>query len=113
MSAGTGITHSEYNYYNEEETNFLQLWIFPDKQGHKPRYDQKTFGAEEKKNSLLTIVSPDKGNGSLWLNQDAYLSISDMDSGKSLNYKINTKGNGVYIFLIEGEISVGEIHKFY
>jgi redox-sensitive bicupin YhaK (pirin superfamily) len=108
MSAGNGITHSEYNYSDEEESNFLQLWIFPDKQGHKPRYDQKTFNNEDKKNQLLSIVSPDKGNGNLWLNQDAYLSISDMDRGKSLNYKINTKGNGVYIFLIEGEISVGE-----
>ncbi len=108
MSAGTGIKHSEYNHFNKEVTNFLQLWIFPDQQGHKPRYDQKTFGVEEKKNKLLTIVSPDKRNGNLWLNQDAYLSMTDMEQGKLLTYNINTKGNGVYIFLIEGEISVGE-----
>ena len=108
MSAGTGITHSEYNHFNKEVTNFLQLWIFPDQQGHKPRYDQKTFSVEEKKNKLLTIVSPDKRNGGLWLNQDAYLSMTDMEQGKLLTYSINTKGNGVYIFLIEGEISVGE-----
>lgn len=108
MSAGTGINHSEYNHSDEEESNFLQLWIFPDKQGHKPRYDQKTFSTEERKNQLLTIVSPEKGNGNLWLNQDAYLSMTNLDRGKSLTYEINTKGNGIYIFLIEGEIAVGE-----
>ena len=107
MSAGDGIQHSEYNHSSEEETNFLQLWIFPDKKGHQPRYDQKTFNAAERKNKLLNIVSPDKRNGNLWLNQDAYLSISDIDKSKTINYKLNTQGNGIYIFLIDGEISVG------
>ena len=63
---------------------------------------------KEKKNKLKTIVSPDKSNGSLWLNQDAYLAMTNLDDGKSLTYNLNTKGNGVYIFLIEGEISIGE-----
>jgi redox-sensitive bicupin YhaK (pirin superfamily) len=108
MSAGTGILHSEYNHSKENETNFLQLWIFPDKTGHKPKYDQKSFNPKERKNKLLTIVSPDKSSGNLWLNQDAYLSMTDIEKNKSLNYKFNTKGNGVYIFLIKGKISVGE-----
>lgn len=113
MSAGTGINHSEYNHSKDDEVNFLQLWIFPDKKGYKPRYDQKSFNNEERKNQLLKIVSPDKSNGSLWLNQDAHLSMSDIENGKTINYKINTKENGVYIFLIDGEISVGEevLHK--
>jgi redox-sensitive bicupin YhaK (pirin superfamily) len=109
MSAGTGIFHSEYNYSKEEETNFLQLWIFPDKKGHKPRYEQKRFDPDKRKNKLLKIVSPDKSNGNLWLNQDAYLSMTYLEKNKSLNYELNTKGNGVYIFLIEGNVSaVGE-----
>jgi len=106
MSAGTGILHSEYNHSKDEETNFLQLWIIPDKKGHNPRYDQKTFNPEERKNKFLNIVSPDKNNGNLWLNQDAHLSIIDLEKSKSINYKLNTNGNGVYIFLIEGNISV-------
>ena len=107
MSAGDGIQHSEYNHSSEEESNFLQLWIFPDMKGHQSRYDQKTFNAAERKNKLLNIVSPDKSNGSLWLNQDAYLSMSDIDKNKKIHYKLNTEGNGIYIFLIDGEISVG------
>jgi hypothetical protein len=108
MSAGTGILHSEYNHSKVKEANFLQLWIFPDKKGHKPRYDQKSFNPEERKNKFLTIISPDKSNGNLWLNQDAYISMTDIEKNKSLNYKLNTKGNGIYIFLIEGKISLGE-----
>ena len=108
MSAGTGILHSEYNHSKDEETNFLQLWIFPNKKGHQPRYDQKTFDQVERKNKLQFIVTPEKKNGNLWLNQDAYLSLTDLEKNKSVNYKNHTKGNGVYLFLIDGKISVGE-----
>jgi redox-sensitive bicupin YhaK (pirin superfamily) len=106
MSAGTGILHSEYNHSEKNETNFLQLWIFPDKKGHKPRYDQKSFDPDEKKNKILNIVSPQKNSGNLWLNQDAYLSMTDLDKNKSVNYKIHSKVNGVYLFVIDGKISV-------
>lgn len=108
MSAGTGILHSEYNHSKYKEINFLQLWIFPDKKGHKPRYDQKSFNPEERKNKLLNIVSPDKSNGNLWINQDAHLSMTDLEKNNSINYKVNISGNGVYIFLVEGNISVEE-----
>jgi len=107
MSAGDGIQHSEYNPSSEEETNFLQLWIFPDKKGHQPRYEQNTFNAGERKNKLLNIVSPDKSTGNLWLNQDAYLSMSDIEKNNTIDYAFNTIGNGIYIFVIDGEISVG------
>ncbi|MFI5236592.1 MAG: pirin family protein [Ignavibacteriales bacterium] len=107
MSAGTGIEHSEYNYSKDKETNFLQLWIFPNGKGHQPRYDQKSFTPEERKNKLLPVVSP-KNNGSLWLNQDAYLTMTELSKKMSLNYKINTIGNGVYIFLIDGKISIDQ-----
>lgn len=106
MSAGTGILHSEYNHSKDKETNFLQLWIFPDKKGHKPRYDQKSFNPEWRKNKLLNIISPNKNNGTLWLNQNAYLSMSDLEKNKSINYTLSTSENGIYIFLIDGNISV-------
>ena len=108
MSAGSGILHSEYNYSKEEESNFLQLWIFPDKKGHKPRYNQKSFNPEERKNKLQLIVSPAKSDDTLWLNQDAYLSLTDLEKEKSLTYNIHTRGNGVYIFLIEGKVDIAD-----
>ncbi|MGB5288235.1 MAG: pirin family protein [Ignavibacteriaceae bacterium] len=106
MSAGTGILHSEFNHLNDGTTKLLQLWIFPDKKGHKPRYDQKFFDSEERKNKFQFIVTPEKKEGNLWLNQDAYLSLADLGKTKSLDYKIHTKGNGAYLFLIEGKITV-------
>jgi redox-sensitive bicupin YhaK (pirin superfamily) len=108
MSAGTGILHSEFNHSRDEELNFLQLWIFPDKKGHKPRYDQKTFEPEKRKNQLQTIVSPDKSDGNLWLNQDAYLSLADIDKERSVEYKLKKSENGIYTFLIEGNVSVAD-----
>ena len=93
MSAGTGILHSEFNYSKDEESNFLQLWILPDKKGHKPRYDQKTFNPDGRKNQLQTIVTPDKSNGNLWLNQDAYLSMSNIDRNNRIDYKFKRKLN--------------------
>lgn len=108
MSAGTGILHSEYNYSKEEESNFLQLWIIPNKKGYQPRYDQKSFNPAKRKNNFNTIVSPDKSNGNLWLNQDAFLSMADIEKGESINYRINSKGNGVYVFVIEGKINLSE-----
>ena len=108
MSAGTGILHSEFNHSKDEKSNFLQLCIFPDKKGHKPRYDQMTFNPEERINKLQTIVSPDKANGNLWLNQDAYLSMANIDKNNHIDYKFRNKANGVYIFLIEGNVSVAD-----
>ncbi len=106
MSAGTGILHSEFNHLNDGTTKLLQLWIFPDKKGHEPRYNQKLFESDTRKNKLQFIVTPEKKNDNLWLNQDAYLALTDLDKDKSINYKIHTKGNGVYLFLIEGKISI-------
>jgi len=106
MSAGTGIRHSEYNHLQNGESNFLQLWIFPDKKGHKPRYNQKSFNPEERRNKFQFIVTPEKKDGNLWLNQDTYLSRVDLDNGNSINYKTHTQENGAYLFLIDGEIKV-------
>jgi redox-sensitive bicupin YhaK (pirin superfamily) len=108
MSAGTGIQHSEFNHLSDGTTKLLQLWIFPDKKGHEPRYAQKFFELEERKNKLQFIVTPEKKDGNLWLNQDAYLALTDLEKDKSINYKINSEGNGVYLFLIEGNISVSD-----
>jgi len=107
MSAGTGVRHSEYNHSKEEEVKFLQIWVFPKERNIKPRYEQKAFTPEEKKNKLKTVVSPDHSDGSIWINQDAYFSLGNLDAGTLVNYKINKPGNGVYVFVLEGSVELG------
>lgn len=108
MSAGTGISHSEFNHSSTELMNLLQIWILPDNKGHEPRYDQKFFDLTERKNKFQVLISPDKNNESLWLNQNTYFSIIDLDKDKSVEYELNDKTNGVYFFLIEGKVNLAE-----
>ena len=108
MSAGTGIRHSEYNHLKDGSTKLLQIWVLPDKKGHNPRYNQKFFETEERKNRLQFIVTPEQKDDTLWLNQNSYFALADLEKNKSINYKIHTKENGVYLFIIEGKISVSD-----
>lgn len=108
MSAGTGIRHSEFNHSKTEMVNFLQLWIFPKLKNIAPRYDQKLFDLAERQNKIQILVSPDEEN-TLHINQDAWLSMADLDADKKVNYKIHKPGNGVYIFIIDGNIETGDL----
>jgi redox-sensitive bicupin YhaK (pirin superfamily) len=108
MSAGTGIQHSEYNHSKTEAANTLQIWLFPKEMNIEPRYDQKSFTNDLKPNQLTTLISPVKGEDTLWINQNAIFSIGDFDAWKQIKYDIKIPGNGAYIFLIEGNISVDE-----
>lgn len=109
MSAGTGVTHSEYNHSQEEDANTLQIWVLPERQGVEPRYDQKTYPSEGRQNHFQLLVSPDKDSAdALWIHQQAYFSRGEFESGKLVDYKINCPGNGVYLFVIEGEVAVDE-----
>jgi quercetin 2,3-dioxygenase len=108
MSAGSGITHSEYNASEKDDVNLLQIWVFPKFENVEPRYEQKYFDPSHFKNTIYMVVSPDKNGENLWLNQDAYFSLSDLDEGKELEYKMNKKENGVYVFVIKGKIKAGE-----
>ncbi|MBN8584846.1 MAG: pirin family protein [Ignavibacteria bacterium] len=109
MSAGSGLYHSEYNASKKEDVNFLQIWVFPKERDIEPRYDQKTYNADDRKNKLQVVVSPDKNYGSLWINQDSYFSLTDLDKGKNLKYDVNQRGNGIYLFVIEGSVNAGGI----
>lgn len=106
MSAGSGLTHSEFNNSQTDLVNLLQIWIFPKEKNITPRYEQKLFNPDERKNKFQTVVSPGKNNGALWINQDAYLSLGNLEKGKNVKYNINHKGNGLYVFVIEGEIEI-------
>jgi hypothetical protein len=104
MSAGTGVKHSEYNHSKTEEVKFLQIWVFPKENNIAPRYEQKVFSEQERKNQLKLVVSPGREDGALWINQDAYFSLGDLEQGVSINYKIKKEGNGVYLFVLEGTV---------
>jgi redox-sensitive bicupin YhaK (pirin superfamily) len=108
MSAGTGIQHSEMNASQEVQAKTLQLWIFPDREDVTPRYDQKSFDIENQINTFVTIVSPnDKNNGNaLWVYQQTFFNLGIFEENTATTYKVNNAENGVYLFLIEGEIEV-------
>ncbi|MBD3748426.1 MAG: pirin family protein [Sphingobacteriales bacterium] len=106
MSAGTGIQHSEYNASKTEAVKFLQIWIFPKEENITPRYEQKAFSEEAKQNKFLTAVSPEKDAESIWINQDAWFNLSNLDEGKKLNYTLNDDKNGIYVFLLEGSLNI-------
>lgn len=109
MSAGTGVFHSEYNNSNNEPVSLLQIWVKPEKLGIQPRYDQKKFELEDRRNKFQTVVSPlDKDGEGIKINQQAYFSLIDLDRNKNAGYTINELGHGTYIFVVDGEIAVGD-----
>lgn len=106
MSAGTGISHSEYNKNKDKEVKFLQIWVFPNAKNVEPRYDQITLNSIKKNNELYQILSPNKDDQGVWIHQDAWFSLGEFDTDTNLNYSINKKGNGVYLFILEGTLEV-------
>jgi hypothetical protein len=96
------------NNSHTEEVKFLQIWVFPKERNIKPRYDQKTFDASQRINNWQLIVSPEKSEESIWINQDAWFSLTRVEKGKSLNYPLHKKGNGVYVFILKGEARVAD-----
>ncbi len=105
MSAGTGIEHSEYNASDKNIVNFLQIWIYPREKNIKPRYQKKLFNFKNTINSIMTLVSPDEKD-TLYINQDAYISYSKIQKNKTIKYKVKRKNNGIFIFVISGEIVI-------
>ena len=112
MSAGTGVQHSEINGSVNDYLSLFQIWIIPQKRNVEPRYDQKTFKAEDRKGKLQTIVSSfdDKNLPGLKIHQDAKLSRLDLTEGETFTYELKSKNHGVYIMTISGKVDItGEI----
>ena len=111
MSAGTGIMHSEYNRNDDRPSEFLQIWVFPNKQNVPPRYENAVISDLIRKNEISEIVSPYPGNGKgLWIYQQAWFSIADLDKDSLQLYKMKSKESlGVYIFIIEGSITLKDL----
>jgi len=108
MSAGTGITHSEFNANNDSYCKLLQIWLFPNIKNVKPRYDQVKVSTIAKKNKLYQILSPNANDQGVWIHQDAWFHLGEYDQKIMDQYPVNKKGNGIYIFIIEGEINVND-----
>ncbi|WP_040249342.1 pirin family protein [Psychroserpens mesophilus] len=108
MSAGTGLTHSEFNDSKTDEVNFLQLWIIPEELNVEPNYEQRLFPKEERVNKLQTIVAPkDKlESNALPISQQAYIYRTNLESNKGIDLKARSEQNGIYIFVVDGEIEV-------
>ena len=104
MSAGTGIQHSEYNKSKDNTVKFLQIWVFPNKKNVTPRYDQITLQAEDRHNKLQQILSPNADDAGVWIHQNAWFHLGKFDKGVSTEYKLKLKGNGVYIFNLNGDL---------
>lgn len=110
MSAGTGIVHSEKNANSDQPVKFLQIWVFPRERQVAPRYDQQSFTDEQRHNQLLTVVSPiDRNDGGVGIHQDAWFHLSKLDKGQTLKYDFKKQGNGLYVFLLRGELTVNEV----
>ena len=107
MSAGSGLRHSEYNHSKDDEVQFLQIWVFPKERDIEPRYEQKSFSAEDRMNKFQTVVSPEDPSA-VWINQDAFFSLANLDAGTELTYEVKKPGNGVYLFVLNGDITIAD-----
>jgi redox-sensitive bicupin YhaK (pirin superfamily) len=106
MSAGTGVAHSEKNHSATEQVKFLQIWVIPNKKNVTPRYDQLTFEPAARYNQLLQVVSPNPDDAGVWINQDAWFHLGNLEKGFSTDYTFKKAGNGVYAFVLEGDVTI-------
>ena len=106
MSAGTGINHSEYNPNEREPVKFLQIWVIPNKKNVTPRYDQISLNIEDRNNKLQQILSPNPNDEGVWIHQNAWFHIGRFDENHKETYTLKNKINGIYLFLLEGRLSV-------
>lgn len=105
MSAGTGVTHSEFNGSKEEPVHFLQIWLLPDRRGHRPSYEQKAFPEAERRGSLRLIASPDGAGGSTTIHQDARVFATLLGRGEAAELPL-APGRHAWVQVARGELEV-------
>lgn len=105
MSAGTGITHSEFNHSKDELVHFYQIWILPETEGGTPSYEQKYFPDEEKRRTFRLIASSDGRDGSVIIHQDANLYATLLGTGEDIVYPIPTSRH-VWLQVARGKVHV-------
>ena len=107
MSAGTGVTHSEFNASKTDPVHLYQIWMFPEAKGLKPAYDQKHFSDQEKRGRLRLLVSPDGRDGSIQIRQDNLLFAGLLDAGVAVEHKLQA-GRHAYLQVTRGSIKLNE-----
>jgi redox-sensitive bicupin YhaK (pirin superfamily) len=105
MSAGTGVTHSEFNASKTEPVHLYQIWMFPDRKGHKPTYDQKNFSEAEKRGKLRLLVSPDGRDGSVKIRQDNELYATVLGEGESVKHALKPERHA-YVQVARGSVKL-------
>jgi redox-sensitive bicupin YhaK (pirin superfamily) len=105
MSAGTGIYHSEFNKDGSAPVKFLQIWLYPNKRNVTPRYDQVKIDTTEK-NVFHQVLSPNADDAGVWIHQNAWFNMGKFDAGAETTYQLNDKKNGVYAFILSGNVTV-------
>ena len=113
ISAGTGVFHSEKNKNANQPVQFLQIWLFPNKMNGAPRYDQVSLDVKDRHNNFQQILSPNPTDASVWVQQDAWFSLGKFDKGFTADYQIKKPGNGVYAFVLEGDVMINgqQLHR--
>lgn len=109
MSAGSGVTHSEYNPSNDIDTHFLQIWLIPNQRGVEPSYAQQFFSPEEKEGKLKLLVSPDGREGSIQANSDALMFGTLLDENQSVTHTLSNTRLG-YVHIAKGQAQVNNQH---
>lgn len=105
MSAGTGITHSEFNPSENEPVHLYQIWLFPDRKGIEPSYEQKRFPEEERHNRLRLVASSDAADGSLLIHQDARVYLATIDNGTSVSQSLG-EGRHAWLQVLRGSVDL-------
>jgi quercetin 2,3-dioxygenase len=105
MSAGTGITHSEFNPSRSEPVHLLQIWIMPEKRGLKPSYEQKAFDLDAARDRLLLVAARDGRDGALTVHQDVALYVSRLSAGKSVTHRLEPNRHA-WVQVARGEVFV-------
>ena len=106
MSAGSGLAHSEMNANSHKEVRFFQIWVFPNRKNVEPRYGQYSINPGKMHNRLLKVLSPDANEEGVWIHQDAWFSMGQLDKDFETTYSLKKTGNGVYVFVIEGDVTI-------
>ena len=107
MSAGTGVYHREHNL-GKDTLRFLQIWIFPDKEGYKPNYGDYRFNWNDRQNKWLHMVSSKDGDAPIRINQDVNIYSLELEEGKEISLKVN-KGRQGYLVQIEGSSIINKL----
>ncbi len=108
MSAGTGIFHSEVNNLPDKPVRLLQIWFFPEERNIKPRYEQKSFNPQMRKNQWQLLAGPNPQNGEMDVKQKAWFSRIDLTNGAEVSYTLHDGHSGIYLFVIKGSVKFDE-----